>query len=80
MILNDELARTFRQKILHAIFGEDWRPERPLENVGARLQILLDGMDPENYQKRSGEIRGLQEALRLFGEAVDETNNTEKRP
>lgn len=80
MILNDEIARIFRQKIIKAFFGEEWRPERPLENIGADLQNLLAGRDVAGYQYRAGRLQGLLDAQTLFSESVNEANNTESRP
>lgn len=77
MILDEELARTFRQKILEEIFGADWRPERPLENIGSNLNVLLQGQgvkDLGDYKLRAGVLQGLIRALEIFTEAAKATN------
>lgn len=77
MILDEELARVFREKIVKAIFGDDWRPDRPLENIGSHLNNLMTGhayKDIGEYRQAAGRITGLREALDLFNQAAQEAS------
>ncbi len=73
MILDEELARVYRQKVTQAIFGDDWNPGKPLENMGGSLLPIVQGLgikDIGDYQFRAGFISGLKYALDLFSETT----------
>lgn len=79
MILDEELGRAFRAKIVEEIFGADWRPDKPLDQIGTDLEAILNGhsvKDVGDYKLRVGKISGLRRALELFNETAKQVNDT----
>ena len=74
----DEIIRAFRIKVAQRIFGDEWRPDRPLESLGAEMEVLLspNGVkDFADYRARTGRVVGLREAIAVLDEVIRELND-----
>lgn len=74
MSMFDELRQEFSNLVVKEIFGDEWRPDRPLnrETMGMAFQRLLTGAarDEADYRKLAGKNEGLMRALELMDDAI----------
>lgn len=68
----DEVRHNFRVAVIKEVFGDAWKPSRPLNNIGGLLLPLLQGQarTEQEYQNRAGRIMGMIEAMNLLDAAV----------
>lgn len=83
MIVNDDVAQRFRRLMNEAFFGPDWRPDQPMENLSANLEVLIMGSQITtigDYQRAAGRLCGMREALRIFEKALKSPDEDANRP
>lgn len=68
--MSEELRREFRAAIQREIFGEEWRVDKPLENLAPGMERLVNGAceDFEDYRRITANIAGLRRALAIYDE------------
>ncbi|HVO24817.1 MAG TPA: hypothetical protein VMW56_14445 [Candidatus Margulisiibacteriota bacterium] len=71
-----EHSDAFYRVAIAELFGDDWRPDRPLDSIGGLIGTMLEGglQSVGQYENIKGRIAGIRESIELYRLASQRVN------